>query len=168
MSSSWKKPFQGEFTKHVLTLMTGTIAGQALVFLFSPVITRLFTPDDFTTLELYTMITTVGVVVVTGKYEFAIMHPKDKEDARHILGLSIGLAGIMSVLLFGLSFMVNDWVGEYYENPTMGQYLWMVPIGLFCFAVFNSVNYWFSRQKNYNSMKHHRNSIRASVQIKIV
>ena len=149
MSSSWKKPFQGEFTKHVLTLMTGTIAGQALVFLFSPVITRLFTPDDFTTLELYTMITTVGVVVVTGKYEFAIMHPKDKEDARHILGLSIGLAGIMSVLLFGLSFMVNDWVGEYYENPTMGQYLWMVPIGLFCFAVFNSVNYWFSRQKNY-------------------
>ena len=149
MSSSWKKPFQGEFTKHVLTLMTGTIAGQALVFLFSPVITRLFTPDDFTTLELYTMITTVGVVVVTGKYEFAIMHPKDKEDARHILGLSIGLAAIMSAVLLGLSFVVNDWVGEYYQNPTIGQYLWMVPIGLFCFAVFNSVNYWFSRQKNY-------------------
>jgi O-antigen/teichoic acid export membrane protein len=149
MSSSWKKPFQGEFTKHVLTLMTGTIAGQALVFLFSPVITRLFTPDDFTTLELYTMITTVGVVVVTGKYEFAIMHPKDKEDARHILGLSIGLAAIMSLLLLGLSFLVNDWVGTYYENPTMGEFLWMVPIGLFCFAVFNSVNYWFSRQKNY-------------------
>ena len=77
-----------------------------------------------------------GVILeVTGKYEFAIMHPKDKEDARHILGLSIGLAGIMSVLLFGLSFLVNDWVGEYYENPTMGQYLWMVPIGLFCFVL---------------------------------
>ena len=77
MSSSWKQPFKSEFTRHVLILMTGTIAGQALVFLFSPVITRLFSPDDFSTLELYTMLTTIGVVVVTGKYEFAIMHPKE-------------------------------------------------------------------------------------------
>lgn len=149
MSSSWKQPFKSEFTRHVLTLMTGTIAGQALVFLFSPVITRLFSPDDFSTLELYTMLTTIGVVVVTGKYEFAIMHPKEKEDARHVMGLSIGLAGIMSLLLFILSFFVADYIAEYYQDPIIGQYLWMVPVGLFCYAIFNSVNYWFSRQKNY-------------------
>lgn len=140
---------RGEFVKNVLTLMTGTILGQVVVFLFAPIVTRLFSPDDLTTLELFTMIITVGVVIVTGKYEFAIMHPKEKEDARHVLGLSLGLATIMSSLLFIASFFLGDWVAAYYHNPTMGKYLWMVPIALLSYAVFNAVNYWFSRQKNY-------------------
>jgi lipopolysaccharide exporter len=129
--------------------MTGTTIGQALALLLSPIITRLFSPDDFSTLEQYTMLMTILVVVVTGKYEFAIMHPKQREDARHLVIVSIRIAFFASIALLIASFFLSDWVANYYQNPDLAPWLWTLPITLFAFAIFNIINYWFSRQKNY-------------------
>ncbi|MEN9334948.1 MAG: hypothetical protein RLY35_2128 [Bacteroidota bacterium] len=140
---------KSEFAKNMRTLMIGTILSQLVVVAFIPVLSRVFTPKDFTTLEQFTMILNILVVVITGKYEFAIMHPKEKEDARHILFLSMVLALIGSVLVafFGLFFKSN--IGEYYNNPEFGGLFWMLGPALFAFAVFNIISYWFSRQKKY-------------------
>ena len=93
------KFMRAEYIRNVFTLMAGTVIGQALVFILAPFITRLFSPEDFTLLEQYTMLVTVLSVVVTGKYEFAIMHPKDQNDARHIAGLALKVAFYSCVVL---------------------------------------------------------------------
>ena len=82
----------GEFTRHVLTLMTGTGLAQVIVLLLSPVITRLFEREHFATLEQFVMILTLGSVVVSGKYEQSIMLPKKQEDASQLTGLSFLIA----------------------------------------------------------------------------
>ena len=144
-----KKSWQSEFAKNMRTLMVGTILSQLIVVAFIPILSRIFTPEDFTTLEQFTMVLNILVVVITGKYEFAIMHPKEKEDARHIVFLAVLLAmiGSILVLLFGLIF--QDGIGEYYNNQDFGHYFWMLGPALFAFAIFNIVSYWFSRQKQY-------------------
>jgi len=38
---------QNTFRKNVITLMMGTTIAQALPLAFMPIITRLYTPDDF-------------------------------------------------------------------------------------------------------------------------
>jgi len=38
---------KGEFSKNVLTLMTGTTIAQAIPVAISPILTRLYTPEDF-------------------------------------------------------------------------------------------------------------------------
>lgn len=139
----------GEFGKNVLTLMTGTALSQAVPLLLSPLITRLFSPDDFTALEIYTMYLNILVVVVTGKYEYAIMQPSHREDARHVLALSTRISLVSSAVLLIVAVFAGPMVGEYYGLPTLGAWLWTLPITLLAFATFNSVNFWFSRQKNY-------------------
>ena len=38
---------KSEFAKNVLTLMTGTTIAQAIPIAISPILTRLYTPEDF-------------------------------------------------------------------------------------------------------------------------
>jgi len=141
--------FKSEFAKNVLTLMTGTLVGQLVSLAMAPIITRLFTPDDFTTLEQFTMITTVAIVIVTGKYEFAIMQANTREEARRVLLLVTKVALYSCSALLILSFFLSDFVAGYYNNPVLGKWLWLMPITLFATAVFTSINYWFTKQKKY-------------------
>ena len=140
---------RAEYIRNVFTLMAGTVIGQALVFVLAPFITRLFTPEDFTLLEQYTMIVTVLSVVVTGKYEFAIMHPKDQNDARHIVALALKVAFYSCVVLSVFVLFFAKDVSYWLMNEPIALYLWTIPIVLFFTAVFNVFNYWFSRLKQY-------------------
>lgn len=129
--------------------MTGSALGQGLALLLSPIITRLFTPEDFSAFEQYAFLLSVFTVVVTGKYEFAIMHPQHRDDARHLAGLAMRIAlyvcGVMLIVLLFTSGMI----AEYVHHESLKYLLWTLPFVLVAIAVFNIVNFWFSREKNY-------------------
>jgi O-antigen/teichoic acid export membrane protein len=139
----------GEFTRHVLTLMTGTGLAQVIVLLLSPVITRLFEREHFATLEQFVMILTLGSVVVSGKYEQSIMLPKKQEDASQLTGLSFLIAAAACLVAVVLVAIFGDVLSSFYQNKELGQWLWLLPVSLFFYAVFNILNYWFSRLKLY-------------------
>lgn len=144
------KLFQSNaYLKHVFTLMAGTVIGQGLVFLLAPIVFRLFTPDDFTALEQFLMLVTVLSVVVTGKYEFAIMQPREEESARHVLGLTLILALILSALFGIVAIVFSNSIAMYMSSPNLELMLWSLGPVLFLTAVANAMNYWFSRKKNY-------------------
>lgn len=129
--------------------MTGSILGQGLALLVSPLLTRLFSPEDFSAFEQYALLLSVFTVVITGRYEFAIMHPESKEDARHIAALAIRLAlkicGVMLLLL--LIFPAH--IAHYLHHDQLKWWLWTLPLALFAIAIFNTTNLWFSREKEY-------------------
>ena len=75
---------KSEFTRNVLTLMTGTTIAQAIPIAISPILTRLYTPKDFGVLALFVAITSIFGSIANGRYELAIMLPKKDEDAINI------------------------------------------------------------------------------------
>jgi len=147
--NKYSRYWKSDFFRNMKTLMAGTVFGQLIVLAFTPILSRIYSPEDFTTLEQFIMILNIAVVVITGKYEFAIMHPKKNEEARYIVILStlLALLGSLIFVVFGLLF--SDAIAVYYNNPEMGQYFWLLGPSLFGFALFNISNYWFSRQKKY-------------------
>ena len=60
------------FGKSVLMLAGGTAIAQFLSVATSPIISRLFTPDDFGVLSIYVSILSIVAVFATLRYEFAI------------------------------------------------------------------------------------------------
>jgi len=129
--------------------MTGSVLGQGLALLLSPVLTRLFSPSDFSAFEQYAFLLSVFGVVVTGKYEFAIMHPGTKEDARHLAALAMRIAlYVCAIMLFILAF-TSGYIADYVHHESLKYVLWTLPFALLAVAMFNIVNFWFSREKNY-------------------
>jgi len=90
---------QSRYARNVITLMTGTGLAQAIPVAISPILTRLYSPEDFGTFAVYMAVVSIASVLVTGRYELAIMLPKNDRDALHIVVLSAGLSCIISALL---------------------------------------------------------------------
>ena len=59
--TKWKLP-GGEFTRNVLTLLTGTTIAQAIPVLIAPVLTRLYSPKDFGLAALFFSLLILGVI----------------------------------------------------------------------------------------------------------
>jgi len=89
------------------------------------------------------------MVIVAGRYEFAVMQPESREDARHVVGLCIRIVFYVSAFFLILFLITGDAIAEYYHNRDLASCLWTIPIALFAAGVFNVINYWFSRLGNY-------------------
>ena len=73
-----------EFSKNVITLFTGTTLAQALPIAVAPILTRLYTPEDFGVFAIFFSITTLFSTIVTARYELAIVLPHEPAEAIHL------------------------------------------------------------------------------------
>ncbi len=140
---------KSEFSRNVLTLMTGTTIAQAIPIAISPILTRLYTPEDFGVFALYMSIISMVGVIVTGKYELAIMLPKNKKDALNIFFLSIILTFFISLLIFIIVLIFNEHIVCLLNNNEIAKWLYLAPFSILLIGLYNSFNYWFNRNKNY-------------------
>jgi lipopolysaccharide exporter len=91
---------RGAFLKNVFIVMTGTAAAQLITFLLTPVISWLFTPEDFGALGSFQSVLGVLSSAVTLQYAQAIMLPKVKEDATSVFFVSCLAVVFVSTLSF--------------------------------------------------------------------
>lgn len=82
---------KSSFARSVAVLAGGTAAGQAIVVLASPIITRLYTPEDFGVLAVYSSLLGILSTVAALRYELAIPLSEKDEDAAALLKIAMFL-----------------------------------------------------------------------------
>jgi lipopolysaccharide exporter len=143
---------KSEFSKNVLTLMTGTTIAQAIPIAISPILTRIYTPEDFGLLALYMAIATIIAVIATGRYELAIMLPKKDSDAVSIVVLSILFSFAVSVVILVLIFFYNAELASLLGDNEIRYWLFLLPVTVFITGTYNALNYWVNRKKGYTDI----------------
>ncbi len=138
-----------EYSKHILTLMSGTILAQAIPIAISPILTRLYSPSDFGTFSLYFALAVLFGSLAAGRYELSILIPKQHESARQIVLFSIVISFVMSVLLFVFVCIAINWLVQLLNNPDIRIWLYVLPVNIFMISVINILYYWFNRHKEY-------------------
>lgn len=71
-----KKIRGSEFLANTLILLSGTTIAQMLPFIFSPIISRLFTAEDFSVYGVFISIYSIFGVLLALRYDMSIMMPK--------------------------------------------------------------------------------------------
>lgn len=140
------------FIRNVATLITGTTVAQVIPIAISPILTRLYTPDDFGLLALYMSVVGLVAVVSTLRYELAIVQPQHDNDAKAIVLLSALLLGIISFLCLLFAIFYNIFELDFFNNKEIGVLLYLMPLSVFCIGGFNIINYWLLRQDAYKKM----------------
>ena len=74
-----------QFFRDTLILVGGTISAQVIVLLASPILTRIYSPEEFGILSVYSAILAFFTIFASLRYELAIPLPEKKEAANHIL-----------------------------------------------------------------------------------
>lgn len=143
---------KSEFSGNVLTLMAGTTIAQAVPIAISPILTRIYTPEDFGVFALYMAISAIISVIATGRYEMAIMLPKKDEDVKSIVKLILILLSSVVIFVFLIVFIFNQEITNLFENKEISSWLYFLPLSIFLVSIYQVFNYLLIREKSFKRL----------------
>lgn len=162
-----RKIKKNSFVMQVATLMSGTALSQGILFAATPLLTRLYTPEEFGIFSLYLAIIAPISMVSAWRYDVAIMLPKDNEDAKALLTLSIFLNIFTSLLTLFVIIIFKDTIALHLTDD-IELFIWLVPLGVFVSGLFQIFSAWNTRNESYKNIAHSvilRSSVVVSTQI---
>ena len=133
--------------------MTGTTIAQAIPVAATPILTRIYTPEDLGMLALFLAITSIFGTIVSGRYELAIMLPSKNDDAINILTLGLIITLFISFVIFVLIFILINYFPNLEYNNKFGLWLYFIPLSTLLIGIWNLLNYYNLRKKNYSDLK---------------
>ncbi|CAA6810259.1 MAG: O-antigen flippase Wzx [uncultured Sulfurovum sp.] len=140
---------KSEFARNVLTLMTGTTIAQAIPILISPILTRIYTPEDFGFFALFISIVSIMSVIATGKYELAIILPKSDNFSFQLLLLSI-----MITFTISLFYLIGVFSVSFFYSFDLIYYF--LPLAVMVIALNATFDKYNNKIKNYKIMSYQR------------
>lgn len=140
---------KSRFARSVTVLAGGSALGQAVTILASPILTRLYSPEDFGVFGVYASILGIVTVIASLRYEYALPLPEDDKTAAHILVLCLllllGMSGVVAFITYRLGEQIITWTNVSGLKP----YLWLVPLGMLGAGTYQILNYWTVRQRDF-------------------
>ena len=142
----------GAAARQVMTLVAGTGLAQLIPLAVSPLLTRLYTPQDFGVFALYASLLAVLAVLGSARYELALMLPKDDTDALALvaLAMAIVLAASAAVLAAVLLFQAD--LARWLDSPAVGPWLFLVPVSMLLTGLVNTLTVWANRTSRYRQI----------------
>ncbi|MBY5937647.1 lipopolysaccharide biosynthesis protein [Marinobacter nauticus] len=144
------------FARGVSVLVGGTAAAQLLIILASPLLTRLYTPEDFGLLGVFTSLLALFTVIASLRYELAIPLPESDTEAANVLVLSLLVVLIITSICGLAVFFAGKHIALVLDTPALVNYAWMLPIGVLLVGVYQVFNYWATRQKAFGDVARSR------------
>jgi O-antigen/teichoic acid export membrane protein len=141
-------PQVGQFGRRVALLAGGTTLGRLAVILAAPLLTRLYSPDDFGLLAVYTALLGILGSIVCLRYEVAIPLPVSDRSAANLLVLCLLVALVMTLVIGLPVLLAPAWLAGLLGVPALAPYLWLVPVGLLGIGAYQTFSYWSIRKQD--------------------
>lgn len=137
------------FIRNVLIMVSGTAAAQVIAMLLSPVITRLYGPENYGIMGTFVSMIGIFVPVAALTYPIAIVLPEDDRDARGIAHLSVFVTLAMTVLSAFIFIIFREPVIEVFNIEEIGSYLFLIPVAIFFGGLLQVMEQWLIRTKQF-------------------
>lgn len=143
---------QEGFLKAVSVLVGGTAFAQIIGVLVLPIITRLYSPEEFALFAVYASIFNTLIVIACLRFEIAIPLPEDDENAFSLFLLSLLSNIFITTLIVLLIFFFQDPFLNFIQQPQLKAFIWFIPIGVFFAGLYNALQYWNTRKRNFTTI----------------
>jgi O-antigen/teichoic acid export membrane protein len=141
-----------DFIRAVGVLVGGTAVAQLIMLLLLPLLTRLYTPEDFSVLSIYLALLSVTSVAATLRFELAIPIPEDDAEAINILFLGIISSLVIGIIVALVVFLFSAELSLLFGKTSLNSYLWVLPVGLFFSGCYSALQFWASRKKRFSDI----------------
>ncbi len=134
------------FWINVITLASGSVVSQILVFLTLPILTRIYTPGDFGILATFTSIVSIVSIVAALRYELAIPLPENETIAANTTVLCLINIVLISIVSGLGILLLSRWIIILKADI----FKWLIPVGILGTGLYQVFTYWSIRRKYYN------------------
>lgn len=87
------------YIKNIITLARGTLLAQIIGFIASPILTRIYSPEELGVFALVTTLVNLLAPVACGKYELGIVTAKDNEEENALVKGSLIIMGLITIAI---------------------------------------------------------------------
>jgi len=143
------KILKSEFSKNIITLLSGTVIAQAIPIAVMPILSRIYAPEDFGILAVFVSFTSVIGAIANARYEMAIVLPKEERDALALVLLGASIAFVFSVVFLAVVVVWGDFIAQLTKTPAIAPWLYFIPFSIFFIGLFNVLNYYNTRTKHF-------------------
>ena len=139
----------GGVFRGMTTLALGTGGAQLIGIAAIPILTRLYSPEDFGVLAVFTALVALLAPLVTLRYVLALPLPRHDGVAINLLALSLGLMLTLSMLI---SFALWGWGAPLLALLSMevlAPWWWLIALGVLGTATSEMLIMWATRRRAY-------------------
>jgi O-antigen/teichoic acid export membrane protein len=140
---------QGRFTRRLMMLSGGTVGGQALMVAVSPILTRLFTPEEFGVLAVYIAVAGILGSVMALRYEFAVPISRSEEEAATLVAIGLAATLALDALLVLAMALLNRPLAELLGMAGAAGLFWFLPLLLLLRGANVVLAYWSIRRGTF-------------------
>ena len=139
--------------KNISILVSGTTIAQLIPIILQPLLRRYFSPEEFGAYAVYLSLIGILIVIASMKYELAIILPEKDKTATNILALAVLINLAFSLILLLIIVLFRKPVSNLINlSEQYSIYLCFVPLGVFLYSMYQSINYWLIRKKLFFSI----------------
>lgn len=84
--------------KGVVAIVSGTVLGQVILAIATPFVSRLYQPESFGAFSIVLSVASVVGPAATLRLEYALLLPKDDDEARRLLRMGLACSMVLSAL----------------------------------------------------------------------
>ena len=140
------------FTRNMLTLLSGTAIAQLIPLLATPVLTRIYTPEQFGALAILLAVANPLSLLVCGRYDLTVVLPRDDERANVLARLALLLAMVVSLLLGGLLWSFREPLSGLMGGEVALPPVLLAPLLFLLMGFFQPLNNWLIRKQAFRAM----------------
>ncbi|WP_426517610.1 lipopolysaccharide biosynthesis protein [Diaminobutyricibacter sp. McL0618] len=136
----------------VTRILTGSLAGQGVVLAISPILTRLYGPNDFGLLAVITSMSAVLGAVATLSWERGIVLPHSDVLARSLFRLAVASTLAVSLVVAVAAFVARDALSRLLSVEEFAMYWWTLPLTVLAIGLFRAYTSWLVRKRQYGGL----------------
>lgn len=147
-----REKLKHKFIKNFLTLFSGSVLAQAVLFAFIPALTRLYSEEILGLFFIYSSLTAILRVIASLRFEQSVVLPKHNGDAINLLVIAFIINSLLNLFFFFLIFLFYDLITEISGEDNIGEWFYYIPLSSFLLGCFEIFSYWNNRLENYKNI----------------
>lgn len=149
MKAPFKHIVRTPLVQNSVKLLSANVIAQAIGLVVYPILTRLYTPEDFGVLNLFLSIGSILILLANADYHCAIIIPKKEKDSIALVQLSFYLILIVTCFT-ALSTIFAPYIANFFHVCELTKWYSLLPIYVFSISLWNVLNYWFIRHNQFS------------------
>jgi len=142
----------GNVFRGMAVLAGGSGLARLISVLTIPLVTRLYSPEDYGVLSVFSSLILMLVPFVTLRYVLALPLPRYDGIAINLLVLS-GIIMLLSFIIIAVSLCyAGPWLFSHFSMPLLIPWWWLIAIGVLVSAFYELLTFWATRYRSYKAI----------------
>ena len=137
------------FFQHFSILVSGAVLAKVITLLIYPIITRIYSPEEFGTFSLFTSIIIVLAPISMLRYNIAIVTADNDNDSKNLFIFSISVSLLFSMLVLLFFILGENFFKNILDAHKLNLWWYLIPLCIFVTSFNDAITRYLNRSKNY-------------------